>query len=205
MNEEVILNRILDDANDQSELLISDANAKIEQLKEDLREFDYEQNQKALAEIEQYKTKYEEQNESNLKFLKRKLVLEVKNDVIKELKQRAIDKINGYSKEEMLEFLNKVISEHAEKNEKLSFNLDGISVSDIKGLASVNKLNLTVEKNTSLEKGLLLSTDVYDKNLSIENLAYTNEKYAKYGELNYADASRAAVIDMRKDISENAL
>ena len=35
--------------------------------------------------------------------------------------------------------------------------------------------------------------------------AYTNEKYAKYGELNYADASRAAVIDMRKDISENAL
>ncbi|MCR5507432.1 MAG: orotidine-5'-phosphate decarboxylase [Lachnospiraceae bacterium] len=35
--------------------------------------------------------------------------------------------------------------------------------------------------------------------------AYTNEKYAKYGESNYADAARAAVIDMRKDIAENAL
>ncbi len=35
--------------------------------------------------------------------------------------------------------------------------------------------------------------------------AYTNEKYAKFGELNYADASRAAVIDMQKDIAENAL
>ena len=35
--------------------------------------------------------------------------------------------------------------------------------------------------------------------------AYTNEKYSEYGPLNYADASRAAVIDMRKDISENAL
>ena len=34
--------------------------------------------------------------------------------------------------------------------------------------------------------------------------AYTNEKYAQYGELNYADASRAAVIDMQKDIAENA-
>ena len=35
--------------------------------------------------------------------------------------------------------------------------------------------------------------------------AYTNDRYCKYGEKNYADASRAAVIDMRKDISENAL
>ncbi|MBR5766209.1 MAG: orotidine-5'-phosphate decarboxylase [Lachnospiraceae bacterium] len=35
--------------------------------------------------------------------------------------------------------------------------------------------------------------------------AYTNEKYSRYGAKNYADASRAAVIDMRKDISENAL
>ncbi|MCR5421338.1 MAG: orotidine-5'-phosphate decarboxylase [Lachnospiraceae bacterium] len=35
--------------------------------------------------------------------------------------------------------------------------------------------------------------------------AYTNDKYAKYGEKNFADASRAAVLDMRKDILENAL
>ena len=35
--------------------------------------------------------------------------------------------------------------------------------------------------------------------------AYTNDRYYKYGETGYADASRAAVIDMRKDIAENAL
>ena len=35
--------------------------------------------------------------------------------------------------------------------------------------------------------------------------AYTNERYYRFGEANYADASRAAVIDMRKDIAENAL
>ena len=35
--------------------------------------------------------------------------------------------------------------------------------------------------------------------------AYTNEKYSRFGAKNYADASRAAVIDMRKNISENAL
>ena len=32
--------------------------------------------------------------------------------------------------------------------------------------------------------------------------AYQQEKYAQYGELNYADASRAAVIDMREDIAQ---
>lgn len=32
--------------------------------------------------------------------------------------------------------------------------------------------------------------------------AYTQEKYAKYGEENYADASRAAVLDMKADIAE---
>ena len=30
--------------------------------------------------------------------------------------------------------------------------------------------------------------------------AYQQEAYAKYGEENYADASRAAVLDMREDI-----
>ncbi len=32
--------------------------------------------------------------------------------------------------------------------------------------------------------------------------AYQQEKYAQYGEANYADASRAAVIDMREDIAQ---
>ena len=32
--------------------------------------------------------------------------------------------------------------------------------------------------------------------------AYQQEKYAEYGELNYADAARAAVIDMREDIAQ---
>lgn len=35
--------------------------------------------------------------------------------------------------------------------------------------------------------------------------AYKQEKYAKYGEENFAEAARAAVIDMQKDIIEGAL
>ena len=31
--------------------------------------------------------------------------------------------------------------------------------------------------------------------------AFQQEKYAKYGEANYAEASRAAVIDMKEDIA----
>ncbi len=32
--------------------------------------------------------------------------------------------------------------------------------------------------------------------------AYQQEKYAKYGEANYAEASRAAVLDMKEDIAQ---
>ena len=32
--------------------------------------------------------------------------------------------------------------------------------------------------------------------------AYQQEKYAQFGEQNYADASRAAVLDMREDIAQ---
>ncbi|MDE5748708.1 MAG: orotidine 5'-phosphate decarboxylase, partial [Acetatifactor sp.] len=32
--------------------------------------------------------------------------------------------------------------------------------------------------------------------------AYQQEKYAEYGAANYADASRAAVLDMREDIAQ---
>ena len=32
--------------------------------------------------------------------------------------------------------------------------------------------------------------------------AYQQDKYARYGAANYADASRAAVLDMREDIAE---
>ena len=35
--------------------------------------------------------------------------------------------------------------------------------------------------------------------------AYKNEKYSQYGDEGYADAARAAALDMIKDIRENAL
>ena len=43
------------------------------------------------------------------------------------------------------------------------------------------------------------------KELSKEEMiaAYKQEQYASFGELNYADASRAAVEFMIKDITEN--
>ena len=70
----------------------------------------------------------------------------------------------------MLEFIEKILVQNAEKNEILYYNIDNIGDDDLAGLETVKNLNLQVIKNAEIEKGLLISTKIYDKNLSFKNL-----------------------------------
>ena len=59
---------------------------------------------------------------------------------------------------------------NAEKFETLYYNLENIEDEDLSNLDSVKKLNLQVKKDLTIKSGLKLSTENYDKDLSIENL-----------------------------------
>ena len=171
MNEEIILNRILEDAKKESKQIIDLANAEIENLKNNLNEFDKQLNQKTTIELEKYKEKCIENYESNLKFNKSKIVLEVKNNVLDELKNKAIEKIKSLKKNEMIAFLSKIIEQNAENNEILKHNISDIEDTDLIELDIVKRLNLQVKKDSLIECGIMLSTEIYDKNLSFKNLA----------------------------------
>ena len=170
MNENVILERIIEDANIESKHIIDSANVEIENLKNNLVDFDNSLKQKYELEIDKFKEKNQEYYESNLEFSDRKLSLEVKNNVINDLKNKAYEKIINFSKSEMLEFIEKILVQNAEKNEILYYNIDNIGDDDLAGLETVKNLNLLIIKNAEIEKGLLISTKIYDKNLSFKNL-----------------------------------
>ena len=98
MNEELFLNRILDDANIEAKKIIDSANTEIDNLKKDLNEFDNQLNKNTSSELEKYKEKCLENYENILKFNKNKLILEVKNFVLNDVQIKAVEKIKNLKK-----------------------------------------------------------------------------------------------------------
>ena len=170
MNEELFLNRILDDANIEAKKIIDSANTEIDNLKKDLNEFDNQLNKNTSSELEKYKEKCLENYENILKFNKNKLILEVKNIVLNDVQIKAVEKIKNLKKDEMIVFLSKILEKNAENNEVLNYNINNIEDNDLAKLDIVKKLNLRIKKDLSIESGIVLSTEIYDKNLSFKNL-----------------------------------
>ena len=170
MNEQIILDRILNDANNQAKTIIDDANLEIENLKNSLSDYDNELNKKSEFELEKFKANYTEFCSNDLNFNKGKLVLEVKNYVINDLKNKAIEKINQLNKDEKIKFFEKILLQNAENNENLTYNISDFEDEDFNRIECVKSLNLKVQKDLSINEGIILSTDVYDKNLSLKNI-----------------------------------
>ena len=130
MNENLILERIIEDANKQAKNIIDDANQEIENLKISLNEYDKKLNQNNEIELEKFKSNYLEFCSNDLKFNKGKLILEVKNQVINELKEKAIEKINLLEKGEKLKFFEQILTKSAENNETLTYNINDFEDED---------------------------------------------------------------------------
>ena len=126
MNEEVILKKILNDAEKESKQIIDNANQEIEKLKMNLTDLENQLNKKSNDEIEKYRAEYSEFCLENLKFNKNKLILDAKNFVMKDFKKNAVETIKNLKKAEMIAFLSKIITQNAENSETLIYNIDSI-------------------------------------------------------------------------------
>ncbi|MBQ8424788.1 MAG: hypothetical protein IJX17_02050 [Clostridia bacterium] len=170
MNEQIILDRILNDANTQAENIINEANQEIENLKNSLNEYDNQLNKNTNLELEKYKSNYLDFCSNDLQFKKGKLILEIKNQVINNLKEKAIEKINSLEKSEKIKFFEQILIQNAEKNEILTYNINNFDDEDFYKIECVKTLNLQIKKDLSINQGMVLSTDIYDKNLSLKNI-----------------------------------
>ena len=165
MNEQIILDRILNDANNQAKIIIDEANQEIENLKNSLTDYENELNQKTENELKKFKEKHSELFSNNLDFNKRIFVLEVKNQVINDLKEKAVKKINLLEKAEKLHFFEQILLQNAENNENLFYNISDFEDEDFSNMEVVKTLNLQIKKDLSIDEGIILSTDIYYKNL----------------------------------------
>lgn len=177
MNENIILERIIEDAKKQAKIVTDDANQEIENLKNSLSDYDNELHQKTELELEKFKSNYLEFCYNDLEFNKSKLTLKIKNDVINDLKEKAIEQINLLKKSEKIAFFEQILIKYAENNESLTYNLNDFDDEDFNKMECVKALNLKVKKDLSIDEGMILSTDVYDKNLSLKNIV--DELYSK--------------------------
>lgn len=177
MNENIILERIIEDANKQAKNIIDEANQEIEKLKNSLNEYDKKLNQNTNLELENFKARYSEFCSNDLQFKKGKYILEIKNQVINELKEKAIEEINLLEKSEKIKFFEQILIQNAENDEILTYNINDFEDEDFYKIECVKSLNLRVKKDLSINQGIILSTDVYDKNLSLKNIV--DELYNK--------------------------
>lgn len=166
-----IVNRILSDATAKAEDITSVAKSQAEEIIAKATAFAEEQLKEAEKISKQNNKKIEEKYATLSKIEGNKILLKAKQNMLEDLKSKALSFLLSSSKREMLLFVENLLKEHASKDETLLLNIENLSIEDVKCLNIVKKLNLKVEANKNKEQiGIILSTKACDKNLLFENL-----------------------------------
>jgi len=170
MQGQAIVNRILLDAQEKAKEIIETAELKASEILADAKEFEQTKQTKAEEKSQEKASEIAERNNTLAKIEGRKIILNKKQNILKDLKQQALDVLLQLEKPKMLELVEKLLKKNAEKNETLFVNIKGLTNKDIEGLEIVKKLSLNVSKAEFDSVGLVLSNDSCDKNLLFEDL-----------------------------------
>ncbi len=99
-----------------------------------------------------------------------KILLEAKQNCIKNAKLFCTNYLENLSQKEMLVFVDRIILKNASKNDKVLFCIKDISTDQVKKLESVKKPGLEVEQAEINESGIILSNSNFDKNLTFSSI-----------------------------------
>lgn len=168
---DAIVNRILSDATARAEDITAVAKSQAEEIVEKARSFAKEKLKEAEKISKQNNQSVEEKYATLSKIEGNKILLKAKQEILEDLKTKALSFLLSMSKKEMLVFIENLLKEHASKDETLLFNIENVNLNDIKDLSIVKKLNLSVEENKNKEQvGIILSNACCDKNLLFDSL-----------------------------------
>lgn len=177
--KEAIINKIISDAQSKADSILSDATKKSCSLIGNAEDWakKYRETQEKI--LEQDKKDVLSRRLTVAELDVKKLTLKYKQDVIEKVLQKAYENLCNLKKAEYLEFVEKLIEENAEENDKILLSKDNVlSEGDVKSLKVYTDKNLTVCKERGdFIGGAMLIGSVADKDLTFK-----------------------AVIDSRKDI-----
>ena len=108
MQGDVIVNRILNDAQLKASEIINEANEKVNKINEDINIFAEEKSKEVTKKLEEASKQLSERYLTLAKIEGNKIILNKKQEVLKDLKKQALDTLLQLSKEEMLALVEKL-------------------------------------------------------------------------------------------------
>ncbi len=171
MQGDVIVNRILSDAQLKASEIINEANEKVNKINEDINIFADEKSKEVTIKLEEASKQLSDRYATLAKIEGNKIILNKKQEVLKDLKNQALNTLLQLNKEDMLALVEKLLKANASKDETILFNIKNVTKKDIESLEIVSKLNLSVTKNANENQyGMILVSQTCDKNLLFEQL-----------------------------------
>ncbi len=171
MQGDAIVNRILADGKLKANEILEDAKQKAFKINKEAEEYAVLKNEEAEKLIIERARQIEDRYVVLSRIEGNKIILNKKQEVLAELKKKALDILLKQDKDKMLSLIEKMLKENASKGETLKVNIDTISLKDIENLKIVKTKELKVVKNKNKDEiGLVLSSSNVDKNLTFYEL-----------------------------------
>ena len=170
MQGQAIVNRILLDAQEKAKQVVDNANLKAEEILANAENFANEKQQEAELKAQEKTAEIADRNNTLAKIEGRKIILNKKQNILKDLKNQALDVLLSLKKADMLKMIEKLLKKNATSAETLFVNVKGITLKDVNSLEVVKKLKLDVCKGSFEQEGLVLSSESCDKNLLFADL-----------------------------------
>lgn len=173
MQVDKIVEKIIDDAKQQVEQIKLDTTTQTKEIKKQAQNEVKAMEKQVLAQSKKYDEKTKKHFEILSKIDCSKLLLQQKQQILQDIKDQTIEKINCVEKREILKFVEKILKENAVEKDNVKVLFKNCSCQDVKTLSIVKKLKLKVVKGEDL--GVVISNESYDKNFSLVSLV--NEKF----------------------------
>ena len=171
MQGEAIVKRILSDANLRAEEIVFEAEEKANLILQDSKEYAENKIKKAQKQAEEKSQQIFERYETLSRIEGNKIMLNKKQNILKDLKNEALDVLLSLSKQEKLDLVSNLLKNNAESGETVLLNIKGLTNKDVEDLEVTKKLKLKVDKNKNEKQvGIILSSESCDKNLLFNTL-----------------------------------
>ena len=170
MQGDKIVERILLDATNASNQIIQKAQEKADLITLEANNFVLNEKKTAQEKMAQDNDFITEKYKTLLKIEQRKLLLKSKQQLIRDLKSKALSLLLSKPKKELLNFVELLLSKNALKGETVLFNLQNVTESDLEKLEVIKNLELKIIKSSKIEAGLVIECKTVDKNLTFADL-----------------------------------
>ena len=178
MEEEVILNKIIEDAEKEANLIIAEAEEQAKKIEEENRNRAIKQSQE---QFEVMKAQIQRDGVAELEkaeFESRSSILAEKQKIIEIVKEKVKQKIKDLSEDEYVKIIDEKIKQYKEEKQ-VSILLPEKCYEEIKKIATSYHMNV-LEKTDEFEAGVIVKCGDIEYNYDFEeNMRFMNEEIEK--------------------------